>query len=235
MRLALISDVHASLVPLRAVLADAEAMGADRVICLGDIVDMGPSPQETVDLIRSLDILCVRGNHDSLDEVAPTPMLQAVVDWTLANLDGPSREFLRELPLTASVDFDGTRVLCVHGSPKSNRDQFLASTSREQLEEWYDGLSFDVAVCGHTHVQAMRRLDERLLVNVGSVAQPFAAAFDGSPPRVLQWAEYVLLTSGPRGFSVDMRRIRYDFQAFMEELRATSFPESDAWTRQWSW
>ena len=235
MRLAVISDVHASLVPLRAVLADAEAAGVDRIICLGDVIDMGPSPKETLTLLRSKGIACVQGNHDTLHEEGPTPLLQAVMDWTKARLSTEDLAYLSGLPRSLRVDLAGVDVLCVHGSPLCNTHQFLVHTPRETLEQWYEGIAFDVAVCGHTHVQVMRRLDERMLVNVGSVAQPFARAYDGTPPKVMRWAEYVILSSDEGRLSVDMRRVPYDFDAFCEELRTSGFPDLGSWMKQWTW
>ncbi|MCE9573069.1 MAG: metallophosphoesterase [Deltaproteobacteria bacterium] len=63
MRIALISDLHANLVALDAVLADIAARGADQVVCLGDVATLGPHPREVLDRLRALDGPAILGNR----------------------------------------------------------------------------------------------------------------------------------------------------------------------------
>ena len=64
MKYAVISDVHANLAALQAVLADAKARGAEKVVCLGDVVGYGPLPAEAVALVRKECFVVLAGNHD---------------------------------------------------------------------------------------------------------------------------------------------------------------------------
>jgi len=234
MRLALISDLHASLDALDAVLADIERSGIERIVCLGDIIDLGPQPRETVARLRERDIPCIRGNHDTLDEHPGFPLLAAVEEWTREALTDEELSWLAELPLELREDLDGLDVLCVHASPRNLVDQVLATTSADTLADWWGERRFDVLVCGHTHLPVLRRVDERLVVNVGSVGQPFLRAFDGSPPVVLKWSEYAVVSHEAGRVAVEHRRLPFDLTAFERALRATTFPEPDAWMRQWS-
>ena len=83
MRFALISDLHSHAVALDAVLEDISGRGVDEVLCLGDIVDLGPQPQEVVDRLRALEIRCIEGNHDPLDEGPDLPLLAAIEPCSL--------------------------------------------------------------------------------------------------------------------------------------------------------
>jgi putative phosphoesterase len=232
-RVAFISDLHANLVALDATLADIDRLGVDEIICLGDIVDLGPQPQAVVDRLHERRVRCVRGNHDPLDEHPGHPMLAEVEAWTRARLQEGTLAELVGLPDRVVLDLDGTRVLCVHGSPHGVNDQVLDSTPAEQLLSWTAGFEFDVMVCGHTHVQLLRRIDAQVFVNVGSVGMPFARAFCGATPQVLPWAEYAIVEGSASGAAVELRRVKYDVGRFAETLRESGFPFAEKWLDNW--
>lgn len=234
MRIALISDLHANMVALEAVLADAAANGAERVVCLGDIVSLGPEPRETLARLRDLGIPCVQGNHDPL---APDPPCLAELEaWCEARLTPGELAWLRALPSHIEVPLDATTtLLCVHGSPRSFDDQVLAATSDADLDAMLAAHpAAAVTVCGHTHVQLLRRLRDRLIVNVGSVGMPFEQAYMGvGEPRVLPWAEYAIVALEDGRLGVDLRRVPFDFATFAERVRKSGMPGAEAWLGQW--
>lgn len=232
-RVAFISDLHANLVALDATLADIEQADVDEIVCLGDIVDLGPQPQAVVDRLRERAVRCVRGNHDPLDEHPGHPVLAEVEAWTRTQLDAATLTELEGLPDRVVLELDSVRVLCVHGSPHDVSDQVLDTTSADQLLRWTAGHEFDVMVCGHTHVQLLRRIDARVFVNVGSVGMPFARAFCGETPQVLPWAEYAIVGVNERGLAVELRRVDYDVQRFAKTLREAEFPVADKWLDNW--
>jgi putative phosphoesterase len=228
MRVALISDVHSHLQALEAVLADAAAAGAERVICLGDVVDMGPQPSEVVARLRGLGCPVVVGNHDPLTEGSSVPPLQAIEAWNAARLSAADRAWLDAAPLTLRLELDGLRLLCAHGSPRDYREGLVPELADATLEQWLAGEDCDVLACGHTHVQL-----ERTLVNAGSVSMPFEVPFDGAPPRILPWAEYALLSWEAGRLGVTLRRVPYDFAAYCDAVRASGMPEPDWWLGPW--
>ncbi len=233
-RVAFISDLHASLVALDAVLTDLDGLDVDEIICLGDIIDLGPQPRELLDRLHERGVRCIRGNHDPLDEHPAHPGLLEIEDWTREQLDDASMRELIELPLHLSLDLDGARVLCVHGSPRNDTDQILDSTPRETLDGWLAGHEFDVMVGGHTHVQLLRRLDARVIVNVGSVGMPFERPFvGGAAPKILPWCEYGIVACVGGVVSVDLRRVPLDLERFAASMRASSFPDAARWLQQW--
>jgi putative phosphoesterase len=232
-RVAFISDLHANLVALDATLADIDHAGVDEIICLGDIVDLGPQPQAVIARLHERGVRCVRGNHDPLDEHPGHPLLAEVEAWTRTQLDARSLAELVALPDRVLLELDGTRVLCVHGSPHDINDQVLDTTTADELLRWTAGWEFDVMVCGHTHVQMHRRIDARVFVNVGSVGMPFARAFCGATPQVLPWAEYGIVGVSERGVTVELRRVNYDVSRFAETLREAGFPFAETWFDNW--
>src|SRR5712672_2050465 len=105
-RLAVFADIHANRQGFSACLESARTLGADRIICLGDIVGYGADPEWAVDTVMDLvrsGAIAVRGNHDSAVGTASENMnaeARAAIEWTRGRLSGPQRRFLVELPMS---------------------------------------------------------------------------------------------------------------------------------------
>lgn len=236
MRLALISDIHANLVALDAVLGDIERRGVDALVCLGDICDLGPEPVETLDRVRSLGCPVIAGNHDPFhhDEPAP-PELSAIMRWCESELSSEDLAYLRALPLDLHLDLGfGVRLHCVHGSPRGFSEGIVAEQTREELNTILDGVTADILVAGHTHVPLLRRLDKLLVVNVGSVGCPFERTYDGNPVRVLPWSEYAIIETSPAGPSVQFLRVGFDVRELVHRILGSTMPGASAWADQWA-
>lgn len=240
MRIALVSDIHANLIALDAALADISQRNVDQIVCLGDIADLGPQPSATLERLRELGCVCVQGNHDPFTEHFAG--LEAVVSWCQAQLSEGQLAFLASLPATHTIELEpGVELLCVHGSPHSYDTQFIQTTTDDELRAWNVGERVVAMVCGHTHVQLMRRVDAKSYINVGSVGSPFLAPFDGkNPPRCLKRVEYGIVEwkegNGASGgsLSVELASLPLDFAAYERTLRDAGFPNPDAWLQQWA-
>jgi diadenosine tetraphosphatase ApaH/serine/threonine PP2A family protein phosphatase len=196
---AVISDIHANLEALEAVLADCVRRGIVDVLCLGDIVGYGPDPGECVDLVRSRCVKAIRGNHDEALVQGPvgfTPMARDAILWTRKVLrprfwrpgSAARWRFLENLPLE---DVWGEYLL-VHGSPRDPTSEYIMERDilmgdRRKFPEIFE--RFDsVCLVGHTHIPgvflagprfvpqreltAPFRFEEKMVINVGSVGQP---------------------------------------------------------------
>lgn len=130
MKIRIISDVH----------GNAEALNAldesyDELWVLGDLVTYGPEPAEVVRHLRQHASLIVRGNHDhavgyNVDPRCSPPfraMAEATRQHAMKTLADDDKRFLRDLPLTASVERDGQRFLLCHATPS---DPLFALPSR---------------------------------------------------------------------------------------------------------
>ncbi|RMG07539.1 MAG: metallophosphoesterase [Planctomycetota bacterium] len=201
MQYAVLGCIHGNAEALRAVLDDIRRRGIDRVVCLGDIVGLGPEPVECVDLVRDTCFITVRGDHDAAMLEGSEGFIAKVgraLDWTREQLEAagdPSRlDFLRE----ALDSFASAGIAFHHGSPRS-RDEYLYSrdvrADPRKLRAAF-ALTEKVCFCAHTHVpgvilesplswRSAKDLDDyfhyrkgnKALVNVGSVGQPR----DGDP------------------------------------------------------
>src|SRR2546430_16455103 len=109
-RLAVFADIHANWQAFAACLDFARARGAERIVCLGDIVGYGADPEWAVDTMMDLvadGAIAVMGNHDhaiSTPSESMNAVAQAAIEWTRGRLSRPQRRFLAELPLTRQED-----------------------------------------------------------------------------------------------------------------------------------
>jgi len=152
MRALLISDIHANIEALEAVMEAAPEH--DVVWNLGDVVGYGANPNEVIEETRRLGKVFVRGNHDrvcaglgGMEDF--NPVAQRAARWTECVLTGEHRDWLRHMEV-GPIAPDGPFVRCVHGSPVDEDDYVL--TVRDAwsvLHETDARLTF----FGHTHVQ----------------------------------------------------------------------------------
>jgi putative phosphoesterase len=222
-RVAALYDIHGNLPALEAVLAAVDAAGVDAVVVGGDVVP-GPMPRETLDRLLDLGahVHFVRGNTDRLTVDAfdgrplparlPPPVPEQVA-WCAAQLDRAHRDALAALPLTVSLRVRGLGdVLFCHASPRDDDEIFTVRTPPERVRPMLAGVTERVVVCGHSHMQFDRTVDETRIVNAGSVGMPF-----GRPG-----AYWLLLES-----EITPVRTEYDLHAAAERVRHTAYPQAE--------
>lgn len=151
MRYLIISDIHANLTALEAVLAAANGKW-DKAVCLGDLVGYGPDPNEVAERVRSLEAETIRGNHDKAIAGAEdvddfNPIARAAVLWTREQLRPENREYLQNLP-KGPKSIDGFTV--VHGSIY-DEDEYVYSP--ELAVDPLKASPAPVTFFGHTHLQ----------------------------------------------------------------------------------
>jgi predicted phosphodiesterase len=232
-------------VALRAALAEIERLGADRVICLGDVPSPGPQPREVLSELRRRDIPMVLGNTDA-DAIEPKDpggaqgwllYYLSINAWAVGRLDAGDRAYLAQAVATIEVDLDGAgALLCAHGSPRSYNELIEADTPAEELDAMLAGLNAAVVATGHTHVQLFRRHRQFLLVNPGSVGMPpspDSPVPPAAPTRHAAWAEFGLIDAEGDRFSWSLHRAPYDVELLFEAARFSGMPYADWWTSFW--
>ena len=234
MRYLILSDIHANLEALDAVIEHA-AGAYDEVVCLGDLVGYGADPNAVTDWVRESASQVIRGNHDKaccgLEE--PTlfnPMARFAVEWTYEKLTEDNRRWLREL---VPGPLDVGPFLMVHGS-MLDEDEYIIDSRDAALQ--FPHMSGRLVFFGHTHVQGgffLRSVNgqpatsepcaeglhfregDSLLVNPGSVGQP----------RDYLWtAGYALYDAEAR--SVSYRRCPYPLKDAQQKILRAGLPQS---------
>ena len=227
MRIAVISDVHGNLPALDMVLRDIEVRAPDAVVNLGDCVTSPLWPRETLDLLETLGMPTVRGNHDRLIYSAPPEKLTPSVEFSGAALTEVQRKALGSLPATLDVA-DG--ILAVHGTPTDDSEYLLedkvegrlARSPRAALDGRLDGVTASLVLCGHSHTQHCAMASgNRLVVNPGSVGCPRAT--DNDAPDTVEagspHARYAIVTQRNGRWSAELIALAYDWEAVAERAR----------------
>jgi putative phosphoesterase len=225
-RVALISDIHGNELALTAVLVDLAPREVDELVCLGDIAAGGPKPRKVIARLRELRCQSVRGNADGwlLEGLPPgrsdeTRRLAEIVEWARAQLGPGECEYLASLPASVTIACGETSVLCFHGSPRSDVERLLATTPESAIADALgDAPRANVLAGGHTHLQLLRRVGGRLLINPGSVGLPLGSLRRSRVP-LPAWAEYALLDfdGGEVDAAVTFRRVPIDLHALAEQ------------------
>ncbi|MEK6275952.1 MAG: metallophosphoesterase family protein [Actinomycetota bacterium] len=238
MRVGLISDVHGNRIALDAVLNELEREGVDQIVCLGDVA-VGPQPGETLARIRELGCPVVMGNWDAAflgDMPAPKDevgkKLVEIGEWWAKFLSPADREFMQSFVPTFELELDGRDAVFFHGSPHSYDDWIFSTTPDEELRAMFDGFEMPVLVGGHTHLQMIRRFDEAVIVNPGSVGLPFREWWP-RPVRISPWAEYGILSGNDGRLSLDLRRTDFDVDAFLALSLESGMPHAQWWADCW--
>jgi predicted phosphodiesterase len=236
MKVAVISDIHGNALALEAVLADLEGEVIDRTVCLGDAVQGGAQPAETVARLRGLGWSIVLGNadawlltgEDANDVDRATPWMEAVREWSLGKLSDEDRAFIRGFRPTVEVDLPGGRVLeCAHGTPRSFDEVIVPETTDDEVVGMLGVIGERIVCGGHTHTQQLRQFGSGFYFNPGSVSLPFRRDLQEEPPRVGRWAEYAVLTADESGVRVEFRRVGYDVERLVGVILGSGMPEAE--------
>ncbi len=237
MRALIVSDIHANLAALEAVVADAEERGGFNVIwCLGDTVDYGPEPGPCLDLLRQYPLVAVAGNHDhaalnQLDISDFNPDAAASAIWTSRQLSPEDIALLSGLPLVAVAE----PFTLVHGSLRAPLREYLLSP--EAAVATLARLTTPYCLVGHSHLpflcmenrngpefvvfaedEIYSLDDRRWIVNPGSVGQP--RDYD----RRASYAIYARESAGGPG-TVEQHRVDYDIADTQEKMRLAGLPK----------
>lgn len=240
MRYALISDVHANLPALEAVLADVRTRAdAGATYHLGDLVGYAPWPDEVVALLRDRHVDGICGNYDSTvaldyrhcgcryEDPRQEELSHLSFSWTKAHSSAATRAHLGTLPFRLDLrpgggHTPGPTVVLVHGTPILNTVYWTEDRPDSfclKMAEAAGARPGDVVCFGHTHKPWHREVEGIHFVNTGSVGRPK----DGD------WrAGYVVLELDEAGVRVEFRRVEYDLERAMDAIRASDLPDDFA-------
>lgn len=230
MHYAVLSDVHANIEALEAVLHDIEKRRIKKIIFLGDAVGYGPNPNECIDIIKDRCTIMLAGNHDYAvagltDANCFNDYARLAVEWTLSVITEANLDLLKTLPISKTLDKNN--VLLVHSTPKNPEEWHYLLTLYDAETSFH---YFDQKICflGHSHypliierllsgemtickIETKIRKEERYIINVGSVGQPR----DGDPR-----ASYAVVTDG----KVELIRVKYDIEKTQGKMLKAGIP-----------
>jgi diadenosine tetraphosphatase ApaH/serine/threonine PP2A family protein phosphatase len=228
---AVISDIHANLEALEAVRREIDGISPDRVLCLGDIVGYGASPDRCIEIARETAAAVVAGNHDcgvtgQTDISYFNRYAREAIQWTASALGEAGLEYLRGLPLS-HVERDRIRI--VHATPREPERWNYIFTYQQAMDE-FSAFTEQICFVGHSHQPCIfemmdaetiimnsdhvtLREDRRYIVNVGSVGQPR----DGDPRACL-------CVFDDEAGEVNIRRVEYDIEGAQQRIQTAGLP-----------
>lgn len=241
MKYALMSDIHANLPALEAVLTDIDRRtDVNAIYHLGDLVGYAPWPNEVVALLRERGIVGVAGNYDSTtatdykhcgckyENPNQEELAHRSYEWTRSQVTLETKRFLAALPFRMDLWPLGghltgrPRVILVHGSPTLNTLYWTEDRPESfclQMAEIAGMKAGDLIAFGHTHRPWFRETGGMHFLNTGSVGKPK----DGD------WrAGYVLVEVGDAAPRATIIRVEYDVERAMQGIRTSALPDDFA-------
>jgi predicted phosphodiesterase len=239
MRLAILSDIHGECFLLDQVLQDIRRQGIEQMVCLGDALQGGSQPAQTLARLRELDCPVVMGNADAWlltgEETSPTETTSAkqreVRAWGLAQFSEDDIAFIRCFHPTVEIALEGGKnLLCFHGSPTSFDDIILPSTADETVRQFLAGFDATLLAGGHTHTQQLRRLGNSWYINPGSVSLAYNWELSNMETGKMSadpWSDYAIVSSEENCLGITFRHVPFEVDALARIVRASGRPYAE--------
>ncbi|WP_347102257.1 metallophosphoesterase family protein [Streptococcus parasanguinis] len=232
-RIAILSDIHGDTTALKAVIADARALGATEYWLLGDILLPGPGREDLFELLDAIPITAaVRGNWDdcvleALDgeyglEDPQEIQLLRLTQYLMEGLDPKRIDWLRSLPLVEKKEVNGIRFSLTHNLPEKNYGGDLRPANvTENFDQLLDDQT-DMAIYGHVHKQLLRYGSQgQQILNPGTIGMPY---FDWEPIQNHR-AQYALIDVEEDGVTnLQFRKVAYDYEAELQDAKDKGLP-----------
>lgn len=229
MKYAIIADIHGNLEAFQVVLEDIKAQGCEKIVCLGDVVGYNANPKECLDIVREMDIPCVKGNHDEyiggeVELEGFNAQAAEAVMWTRQQLTADDRKWLNDLKYMRLV----SNFTMVHATlDMPSRWGYVFEKMDAAASFTYQNTS--VCFFGHTHVPVAFIRDtvirggtyskfkvdhsRKYFINVGSVGQ----SRDG-----VAKATYVVYDTEKS--TIELRRLDYDIPTTQRKILEAGLP-----------
>ncbi len=232
MKVAIISDIHANLEALEAVLKDIKLQGISEVLALGDIVGYGVDPYDCISCLQQHKIMSVQGNHDYMAAANTYPstissIAKQSLEWTHKSLSSKSKKYLIKLPLIHRVS---AQLVLTHASLyEPEQWHYLKEGQHEVIANHFSGQMSSICFVGHTHIPGIIKKDsksqkisylhdvsikldlaQQYIINPGSVGF--------SRDKDLR-ASYVTIELDDKYAQVNFHRIDYDRSTTLKKLK----------------
>ena len=221
MRIAAIYDIHGNISALEAVLEEISTEKIDAVVVGGDVVS-GPFPREALNLLQEISIptYFILGNAESdvirLILGQPSNGMSEKADevaaWVINQLTDDQKEFLLTWSNKLQIELSpGYSAYFCHGTPRSTEEVFTLVTPEEKVSDIFRNGDSSVYICGHTHMQFKRTINNVHIVNAGSVGMPFGGT----------GADWLLIN----GDEIEFVHTEYNLLSAAERMRTSNYPD----------
>ena len=229
MKIGIITDVHSNIIALNAVLNEFEKIEVDKIICCGDIIGIGPNPEETVqELMKNEDkLIAVRGNHEqyllkglpkNVHDDKRTMSLEEIDNhkWTHSKLSENSKKFIRQFKISNIIEIEGKKIYIVH-YPSNEKEIYIKHIKKstiKQSEEMFSGIDADIFIYGHTHTTSINNKNNKWYINPGSLGCPVKSNI----------ANAGILEINKNEVYYEQLKIEYNVNEVIQEIERLKFP-----------
>lgn len=231
MKIGIITDVHNNVVALKKVLQKIENENCDCIVCCGDIIGIGPYPEQTVQrMIKIPNLVAVRGNHegyllDGIPDKFPNDELMEPSEaeyhkWEHSRLSKSSVEFLSKLPFEKHIKYLNKKIIILHYCMNGENKyiNYSPNPTDDDLRKMFADYDSDIIIFGHNHCRTMKNIDGKWYINVGPL---------GCPATDKNIARAGILQIDENNISVKAIDIEYDAQTVIDEIDRIKFPSAD--------
>ena len=229
MKIGIITDVHSNIIALNAVLNEFEKIKVDKIICCGDVIGIGPNPEETIQaLIKRKDILlAVRGNHEqyllkglpkNVHDDGRTMSLEEIDnhEWTHSKLSENSKNFISKFKISNIIEIEGKKIYIVHYPSNENGiyKKHIKKPTIKQNEEMFSEIDADIYIYGHTHTTSINNKNNKWYINSGSLGCPIKSNI----------ANAGILEINKNEICYKQLKIEYNVNEVIKEIERLRFP-----------
>lgn len=229
MRIGIITDIHSNIQALDAVLKEFDRREVEKIICCGDIIGIGPNPEETVQMLKKREhsLISVRGNHEKYlieglprevheDKRKMSPEEIKNHEWNHNKLSEESKNFIIELPETRSFEIENKKIYVVHYpcNEEGNYKKIIKRPSIADNQKMFKKIDADIFLYGHTHTISVNSNDDKWYINTGTVG----CIIDND----MASAGILSINNGKVDFQC--LSIEYDIKKTIEEINKIKFP-----------
>ena len=231
MKLGIITDIHNNLIALNTVLKYFAEQNCDKIICCGDIIGIGPYPEETVQRMMTVNhLIAVKGNHDGyfVDGMPTEFPNEEQMDygemlhhqWEHSMLSESSAKFLKSLPVQAKFSIGSYEIAVMHYCMNDAGDyvKFVPNPSEDDALSMMAGIDSDIIIAGHDHNRTIRNVGNKWYVNVGSL---------GCPGRAGNIARAGILTIEDDAAEIEPVELAYDVDTVLKKIEELNYPEAE--------
>lgn len=229
MKIGIITDVHSNIIALNAVLGNFDKLKIDKIICCGDIIGIGPNPEETVqELMKNKDkLIVVRGNHEqyllkgipkNVHDDKRTMSLEEIDnhEWTHSKLRENSKNFINQFKISNIIEIEGKKIYIVHYPSNKNGiyKKHIKNPTIKQNKEIFSRIDADIFIYGHTHTTSINDKNNKWYINSGSLGCPVKSNL----------ANAGILEINKNEIRYKQLKIEYNVNEVIQEIERLKFP-----------
>lgn len=229
MKIGVISDIHSNIYALDAVLNEFDKVIIDKIICCGDIIGIGPHPEDVVQkLIQRKDMLiAVQGNHEKYllnglpenvhdDKRSMEPEEKKNHKWIHKNLSENSIKFINNLQISNTIQIENKKIYIIHYplTKSGAYKKHIKEPTIKQNEKMFEGIDSNIFIYGHTHTISINHENNKWYINPGSLGCPVKS--DIANAGILNINEEIV--------TYNQLHIEYDVSKTIQDIETLKFP-----------